>query len=66
MLITILGNVVPGHTVEINKYDPMVLEIDVLNAWKELKLTPGWSNEIEVKISISTMKLSGGLMPGGL
>ncbi|KAA8569968.1 hypothetical protein EYC84_002306 [Monilinia fructicola] len=52
LLVTILGKVLPIHTVTISKTDPHVLEIDTLEAWKELELSAGWSNEVEVKIYI--------------
>ncbi|PQE06033.1 raffinose synthase Sip1 protein [Rutstroemia sp. NJR-2017a BBW] len=53
MLITILGKVLPLHTVTISKVDPHVLEIDTFTAWKELELSSRWSNEVEVKIYIN-------------
>ncbi|RAL62192.1 hypothetical protein DID88_002676 [Monilinia fructigena] len=52
LLVTILGKVLPIHTVTSSKTDPHVLEIDTLEAWKELELSAGWSNEVEVKIYI--------------
>jgi len=54
MMITILGKVIPVHTVQISKVDSHVLEIDVATAWKELELESGWSNEVEVKIYINS------------
>ncbi|TGO35100.1 hypothetical protein BHYA_0170g00120 [Botrytis hyacinthi] len=54
LLVTIFGKVVPLHTVSISKTDPHVLEIDTLAAWKELELSGGWSNEVEVKIYINS------------
>ncbi|KAF7887994.1 uncharacterized protein EAF01_011148 [Botrytis porri] len=54
LLVTILGKVVPLHTVSISKTDSHVLEIDILAAWKELELSGGWSNEVEVKIYINS------------
>lgn len=53
MLITILGKVLPLHTVTISKVDPHVLEVDTFTAWKELELSSRWSNEVEVKIYIN-------------
>ncbi|KAI9640029.1 hypothetical protein NHQ30_011591 [Ciborinia camelliae] len=53
LLVTIFGKVLPIHTVTISKTDPHVLEIDILGAWKELELSSGWSNEVEVKIYIN-------------
>jgi Raffinose synthase or seed imbibition protein Sip1 len=32
------------------RYRPGVLEIDVLGAWKDMKLDSGWSNEVTVEI----------------
>jgi hypothetical protein len=57
-MITILGKVVPLHTVSISKVDGNVLEIDVAAAWKELDLESGWSNEVEVKIYINPSLIS--------
>ncbi|KAH6672181.1 glycoside hydrolase superfamily [Halenospora varia] len=53
MMITILGNPLPVHTISVSKVDEHVLEIDTETAWKELNLTSGWSNEVEVKIYIN-------------
>lgn len=53
LMITILGKVIPVHTITVSKADEHVLEIDVEKAWKELELESGWSNEVEVKIYIS-------------
>jgi hypothetical protein len=53
MIITILGKVLPLHTVNISQANEHVLEIDIAAAWKELDLEPGWSNEVEVKIHIN-------------
>lgn len=53
LLVTILGLVVPVHTVSISKVAACVLEIDVERAWTELNLESRWSNEVEVKIYIS-------------
>jgi len=53
LMITVLGKVIPVHTVSVSKADEHVLEIDVERAWKELELESGWSNEVEVKIYIS-------------
>lgn len=52
LLITVLGQVVPVHTVSVSKVDSHVLEIDLEKAWKELNLESRWSNEVEVKIYI--------------
>lgn len=56
MIITILGKVIPVHTVKISEADAHVLEIDIETAWKELKLSAGWSNEVEVKIYLNPPK----------
>lgn len=53
LMITILGKVIPVHTITVSKSDEHVLEIDIEKAWKELQLESGWSNEVEVKIYIS-------------
>jgi hypothetical protein len=55
LLITILGEVIPVHTVSISKADSHVLEIDIERAWKELNLESKWSNEVGVKIYISPL-----------
>lgn len=52
-MITILGRALPVHTISISKVDEHVLEIDTERAWKEMDLKSGWSNEVEVKISIN-------------
>lgn len=49
-MATIQGQVIPPHTVSVNKTSSSILEIDIEKAWKELDLKPGWSNEVEVKI----------------
>ena len=59
MLITILGKVVPEHTVSLSKSNPKVLEIDLERAWKEMGLDSGWSNEVAVKIFINPPKARG-------
>jgi hypothetical protein len=64
-LVTMLGKVVPRQRVtkqlsslEINgnpgeaNCHSGVLEIDLLGAWNDLKLEPGWSNEVPVQILI--------------
>jgi len=53
MIITILGEVIPLHTVRVSNVDEHVLEIDIKTAWKEMDLEAGWSNEVEVKIYIN-------------
>ncbi|KAI1465436.1 glycoside hydrolase family 36 protein [Daldinia caldariorum] len=49
-MVTIQGQPIPPHTVTINKVDSHILNIDVETAWKEMGLTAGWSNEVEVKV----------------
>ena len=56
MLITILGKVIPEHTVSVSKLNPKVLEVDLETAWKEMGLDSGWSNEVGVKIFINPPK----------
>jgi hypothetical protein len=53
LMMTIQGKVLPIHTVSISKASNFVLEIDVENAWKEMGLDSGWSNEVEVKIYVN-------------
>lgn len=53
IIITILGQVIPVHTVKVSEADVHILEIDVERAWKEMELDSGWSNEVEVKIYIN-------------
>ena len=48
-LITISETVIPMHTVRICIEKP-VLEIDVEKAWGEMKIQPGFSNELTLKI----------------
>jgi hypothetical protein len=52
-MVTIQGFPIPPHTVTICKDDSHVVEIDTEAAWKEMKLQPGWSNEVEVKVYFS-------------
>jgi hypothetical protein len=52
-MITILGKVLPTHTVTVSNVDEHILEINVEKAWKELDLESGWSNEVEVKVYIN-------------
>jgi hypothetical protein len=55
-MATIQGQVIPRHTVSINKASGSILEIDVERSWNELGLKPGWSNEVEVKIYVGIEK----------
>ena len=48
-LITISEMVIPMHTVRICMEKP-ILEIDVEKAWGEMKIQPGFSNELTLKI----------------
>ncbi|KAH7320163.1 raffinose synthase Sip1 [Stachybotrys elegans] len=47
-MITIQGKPIPVETVAMSKDDEHVLEIDIERAWKEMGLSSGWSNEVEV------------------
>jgi hypothetical protein len=49
-MVTIQSQPVPPHTVTIDKRDAHVLAVDIETAWKEMGLSSGWSNEVEVKI----------------
>jgi hypothetical protein len=49
-MITIQNQPIPLHTVTVNKQDGHVLAVDVETAWKEMDLSSGWINEVEVKI----------------
>ena len=53
-IATIQGLVIPRHTVTLCSHDEHVLEIDVEAAWNEMKLKPGWSNEVEIKVYLWT------------
>ncbi|KAE8355622.1 hypothetical protein BDV28DRAFT_128553 [Aspergillus coremiiformis] len=52
VMVTILGQPVPRRTVwkEGDDEKSKVLAVDVLAAWKEMKLKPGWSNEVIVQV----------------
>ncbi|KFZ08038.1 hypothetical protein V501_06122 [Pseudogymnoascus sp. VKM F-4519 (FW-2642)] len=52
ILVTILGQVIPFAAVSISAHSPNVLEIDTQRAWTELGLKAGYSNEVQVKLSI--------------
>jgi len=56
MLITILGKVVPLHTVRVSEADVHVLEVDIETAWSELGLQSRWSNEVKIKVFINRHK----------
>ncbi|KAE8382964.1 hypothetical protein BDV26DRAFT_195902 [Aspergillus bertholletiae] len=51
-MVTILGYPVPRKTVwkEGDGEQTKVLAVDILTAWKEMKLKPGWSNEVIVQV----------------
>jgi len=49
-MATIQGQVIPPHTVSVDKVDDRILRVDVEAAWNEMGLKSGWSNEVEVKI----------------
>jgi len=55
-IISILGQVIPIHTVKVSADDAHVLEIDVERAWKEMELDSRWSNEVEVKIYLNPIR----------
>ena len=48
-LVMIHQQVIPGHCVSIDKAE-RVLEIDIERAWKEMKLKPGYGNEVSVEV----------------
>jgi hypothetical protein len=51
-MVTVLGQPVPQKTVwKVGDDDKAkVLAVDILTAWNEMKLRPGWSNEIIVQV----------------
>lgn len=51
-LVTIHNQAIPVHTVRVSETSPLVLEIDIETAWKEMGLDSGWSNEITVDVFI--------------
>lgn len=51
-MIMFLKTPVPRHTVKKSK-NGKVLEVDLETAWKELKLRPGWSNELHLDVLMS-------------
>ncbi|EXJ79422.1 hypothetical protein A1O3_08924 [Capronia epimyces CBS 606.96] len=54
MMVLIQGKPVPEHVVKLSSEgapgESGVLEIDVGVAWTEMKLDPGWSNEVGVEV----------------
>ena len=59
MMVLIQGKAVPENKLKVTKNgeetpdDGVVVEVDALGAWKEMELTPGWSNEVGVEVFIS-------------
>ncbi|KAI1436862.1 glycoside hydrolase family 36 protein [Xylaria sp. CBS 124048] len=49
-MITIQSQPVPFRVVTIDQQDSRVLAVDIQEAWNEMGLNSGWSNELEVKI----------------
>ncbi|KAF7597229.1 hypothetical protein BBP40_008071 [Aspergillus hancockii] len=51
-MVTVLGQPVPQKTVwkEGDDDKTKILAVDVLAAWKQMKLRPGWSNEVIVQV----------------
>lgn len=52
--MTLQEKPIPAHTVSISKADRHVLKIDIGQAWKEMGLESRWSNDLEVKVYLST------------
>jgi hypothetical protein len=53
LMVMILGQPIPQKTVWKEGGDgTTVLAIDVLAAWKEMKLDSGWSNEVFVQVFV--------------
>ncbi|KAG7108115.1 hypothetical protein HYQ45_018164 [Verticillium longisporum] len=50
-IATIQGHIIKTEAVSVSKDHPQLLEIDVEGAWHDLQLKPGWSNEVEVKMT---------------
>lgn len=60
MMVLIQGRAIPESMVNISaegieKAQPgaRVIEVDVLGAWRQMQLEPGWSNEVGVEIFVS-------------
>ncbi|RMD40466.1 hypothetical protein DV735_g4650, partial [Chaetothyriales sp. CBS 134920] len=58
MMVLLHGQPVPADKVTVSKNadggdDGFVIQIDVQAAWKEMDLSPGWSNEVGVEVFIS-------------
>lgn len=52
-MIMILGKAIPLSVVKKSEASESLLEIDIEQAWKEMELDSGWSNEVTVEIMIS-------------
>lgn len=52
LMITILGKVIPAESLSTNKDCKFILEVNIEEGWKTLNLEAGYSNEVEVKLSI--------------
>ncbi|KAM0329229.1 hypothetical protein ACHAQA_004529 [Verticillium albo-atrum] len=50
-IATIHGHIIKAEAVSTSKNHPQILEIDIEEAWKDLQLKPGWSNEVEIKVT---------------
>ncbi|RNJ54085.1 hypothetical protein D7B24_000942 [Verticillium nonalfalfae] len=50
-IATIQGHIIKTEAVSFSKDHPQLLEIDVEGAWHDLQLKPGWSNEVEIKMT---------------
>ena len=44
---------VPAHTVRVSETSSSVLELDIEEAWNEMGLDSGWSNEVNVDVFIT-------------
>jgi hypothetical protein len=53
LLVMILGKIIPVHFVSKSAESEFVLEVDTAAAWQEMKLQPGWNNEVGVSVYIS-------------
>ena len=52
-LILIFGRVIPQTTVTKDPVEGNILRVDIATAWKEMSLSGGMSNQVDVKIFIS-------------
>lgn len=52
-MVMILGRAIPLSVVRKSEVSASLLEIDIEQAWKEMELNSGWSNEVSVEIIIS-------------